>query len=54
MLELFAREMRPGWVSVGDEVLKFQQKHYFSLLKDSHKPEDVSDPALSTMPVSIL
>jgi N6-adenosine-specific RNA methylase IME4 len=25
MLELFAREMRPGWTSVGDEVLKFQQ-----------------------------
>lgn len=28
-LEIFARELRPGWVSVGDEVLKFQDSRLF-------------------------
>ena len=28
-LELFARELRPGWVSVGDEAVLFQQPTFF-------------------------
>ena len=28
-LELFARNMRPGWTSWGNEVLKFQDINYF-------------------------
>ncbi|DAZ95506.1 TPA: hypothetical protein N0F65_001845 [Lagenidium giganteum] len=33
-LELFARELRPGWTSVGYEVLKFQHPEFLSAAKD--------------------
>ncbi|NXA09738.1 METL4 protein, partial [Sapayoa aenigma] len=33
-LELFARNLQPGWTSWGNEVLKFQHIDYFTLLQD--------------------
>ncbi|NWV46832.1 METL4 protein, partial [Daphoenositta chrysoptera] len=33
-LELFARNLQPGWTSWGNEVLKFQHIDYFTLLRD--------------------
>ncbi|NXF64195.1 METL4 protein, partial [Ciccaba nigrolineata] len=33
-LELFARNLQPGWTSWGNEVLKFQHVDYFSLLQN--------------------
>ena len=32
-LELFARNLQPGWTSWGNEVLKFQHMDYFVALK---------------------
>jgi len=29
-LELFARELRPGWTSVGDEAVLFQMRSFFT------------------------
>ncbi|NXU42060.1 METL4 protein, partial [Drymodes brunneopygia] len=33
-LELFARNLQPGWTSWGNEVLKFQHTDYFTLLQN--------------------
>ncbi|NXA33526.1 METL4 protein, partial [Eudromia elegans] len=33
-LELFARNLQPGWTSWGNEVLKFQHIDYFTVLQD--------------------
>ncbi|NWH65272.1 METL4 protein, partial [Geococcyx californianus] len=33
-LELFARNLQPGWTSWGNEVLKFQRMDYFTLLQN--------------------
>lgn len=33
-LELFARNLQPGWTSWGNEVLKFQHISYFTLIPD--------------------
>ncbi|XP_008938680.1 PREDICTED: methyltransferase-like protein 4, partial [Merops nubicus] len=33
-LELFARNLQPGWTSWGNEVLKFQHMDYFTLLQE--------------------
>nr|XP_003219728.1 PREDICTED: methyltransferase-like protein 4 isoform X1 [Anolis carolinensis]XP_008106867.1 PREDICTED: methyltransferase-like protein 4 isoform X1 [Anolis carolinensis]XP_008106868.1 PREDICTED: methyltransferase-like protein 4 isoform X1 [Anolis carolinensis] len=33
-LELFARNLQPGWTSWGNEVLKFQHMDYFTALQD--------------------
>ncbi|XP_071593350.1 N(6)-adenine-specific methyltransferase METTL4 [Heliangelus exortis] len=35
-LELFARNLQPGWTSWGNEVLKFQHIDYFTLLKNGN------------------
>ncbi|XP_071410830.1 N(6)-adenine-specific methyltransferase METTL4 isoform X2 [Pithys albifrons albifrons] len=35
-LELFARNLQPGWTSWGNEVLKFQHIDYFSLLQNEN------------------
>ncbi|KAK9403381.1 methyltransferase-like 4 [Crotalus adamanteus] len=34
-LELFARNLQPGWTSWGNEVLKFQHLDYFTVLQDN-------------------
>ncbi|XP_063155215.1 N(6)-adenine-specific methyltransferase METTL4 [Candoia aspera] len=34
-LELFARNLQPGWTSWGNEVLKFQHLDYFTALQDN-------------------
>lgn len=35
-LELFARNLQPGWTSWGNEVLKFQHIDYFTLLQNKN------------------
>lgn len=35
-LELFARNLQPGWTSWGNEVLKFQHMDYFTLLQNEN------------------
>ncbi|XP_064298994.1 N(6)-adenine-specific methyltransferase METTL4 [Phalacrocorax carbo] len=35
-LELFARNLQPGWTSWGNEVLKFQHVDYFTLLQNEN------------------
>uniref|UniRef100_A0A8C3R600 Methyltransferase like 4 n=1 Tax=Cyanoderma ruficeps TaxID=181631 RepID=A0A8C3R600_9PASS len=35
-LELFARNLQPGWTSWGNEVLKFQHIDYFTLLQNAN------------------
>ncbi|ETE61789.1 Methyltransferase-like protein 4, partial [Ophiophagus hannah] len=35
-LELFARNLQPGWTSWGNEVLKFQHLDYFTVLQDNN------------------
>ncbi|KAM7316302.1 hypothetical protein ACRRTK_024984 [Alexandromys fortis] len=35
-LELFARNLQPGWMSWGNEVLKFQHVDYFNALESGH------------------
>ncbi|XP_076185998.1 N(6)-adenine-specific methyltransferase METTL4 isoform X1 [Aptenodytes patagonicus] len=35
-LELFARNLQPGWTSWGNEVLKFQHIEYFTLLQNEN------------------
>nr|XP_009665385.1 PREDICTED: methyltransferase-like protein 4 isoform X2 [Struthio camelus australis] len=35
-LELFARNLQPGWTSWGNEVLKFQHIDYFTVLQDEN------------------
>ncbi|XP_055654411.1 N(6)-adenine-specific methyltransferase METTL4 isoform X1 [Falco peregrinus] len=35
-LELFARNLQPGWTSWGNEVLKFQHTDYFTLLQNEN------------------
>ncbi|XP_071660311.1 N(6)-adenine-specific methyltransferase METTL4 isoform X3 [Patagioenas fasciata] len=35
-LELFARNLQPGWTSWGNEVLKFQHIDYFTLLRNEN------------------
>lgn len=44
-LELFARNLQPGWTSWGNEVLKFQHTSYFTMThtgdqEDGVPPED--------------
>lgn len=35
-LELFARNLQPGWTSWGNEVLKFQHIDYFTLVQNEN------------------
>lgn len=35
-LELFARNLQPGWTSWGNEVLKFQHVDYFTPLQNAN------------------
>lgn len=39
-LELFARNLQPGWTSWGNEVLKFQHLDYFTVYNDDNKDND--------------
>lgn len=60
-LELFARNLQPGWTSWGNEVLKFQHTAYFTLTQTSDQgdlakdkgADDCADsPAATVVPVT--
>lgn len=42
-LELFARNLQPGWTSWGNEVLKFQHTAYFTLTQTSDQEDIAKD-----------
>ena len=44
-LELFARELRPHWHSVGDEVLHFQHRGFFAERRVARQARDQCSPA---------
>ena len=45
VLQMFARELTAGWTSWGNQVLHFQQKHFFEPLRhDSNASDHRSDP----------
>ncbi|XP_074549063.1 N(6)-adenine-specific methyltransferase METTL4 [Halichoeres trimaculatus] len=49
-LELFARNLQPGWTSWGNEVLKFQHSSYFTFTNDEeeiHQDETPNSTAFS-------
>ncbi|KDO33611.1 hypothetical protein SPRG_19239 [Saprolegnia parasitica CBS 223.65] len=46
-LELFARELRPYWTSVGNEVLKFQDLRLFTLAADDDDKGALRDASLA-------
>ena len=43
-LEVFARRLREGWCSAGDEVLKFQHVDYFQCMKQPPQTSSQKDP----------
>lgn len=60
-LELFARNLQPGWTSWGNEVLKFQHTAYFTLTQTSDQGDIAKDkgtddcadnPAVTVIPVN--
>lgn len=60
-LELFARNLQPGWTSWGNEVLKFQHTAYFTLTQTSDQGDIAKDkgtddctdnPAVTDVPVT--
>lgn len=60
-LELFARNLQPGWTSWGNEVLKFQHTAYFTLTqmsdqgdiaKDEGTDDCADNPAVTVVPVT--
>lgn len=40
-LELFARNLQPGWTSWGNEVLKFQHASYFTMTRTGDRGDGV-------------
>lgn len=42
-LELFARNLQPGWTSWGNEVLKFQHTAYFTVTQTSDQGDTDKD-----------